>query len=85
MQLRVGGATVDFDEAKSWAWTYLNERPGTSTYPAYDGYPGSSEDSVEPQDLLAVVLLNVSYNPVPVYHGFENLMPAINEQLSGIS
>lgn len=79
--LRVGGATVDFDEAKSWAWTYLNERPGTSAYPAYDGYPGFPEDSVEPQDLLAVVLLNVSNNPVPVYYSLESLMPSINERL----
>lgn len=81
MKLKVGGATVDFDEAKSWAWTYLNERPKTSAYPAYDGYPGSPDASVGPQDLLAVVLLNVSNNPLPVYYGLESLMPSINERL----
>lgn len=79
--LSVGGATIDFDEAKSWAWTYLNDRPGTSAYPAYDGYPGSPGDLVGAQDLLAVVLLNVANNPVPVYYGLESLTPSINERL----
>lgn len=79
--LRVGGATVGLDEAKSLAWTYLHERLRTSAYPAYDGYPGSGDDWVGPQDLLAVVLLNVSNNPIPVYYGLESLTPSINDRL----
>ncbi|MBT2534614.1 DUF6308 family protein [Arthrobacter sp. ISL-69] len=79
--LKVGGAKVDIDEAKAWARAYLMERPRTSAYPAYDGYPGSPGDSVEPQDLLAVALLNVSNNPIPVYYGLESLMAPMNERL----
>jgi hypothetical protein len=79
--LRVGGATVDFEEAKDWAWTYLAARPGTSAYPAYDAYPGFQGDLLGHQDLLAASLLNVSNNPIPVYYGLESLMPAINERL----
>lgn len=78
----VGGATIGLDEAKAWARTYLRERRQTSAYPAYDGYPGSSGDSVEPQDLLAVSLLNVSNNPIPVYYGLESLLEVINERLN---
>lgn len=80
--LKVGGATVDFDEARGWARTYLTERPKTSAYPAYDGYPGAPGELLGPQDLLAASLLNVSNNPIPVYYGLENLMPSINERLS---
>jgi hypothetical protein len=79
--LKVGGATVELDEAKAWARTYLVGRPRTSAYPAYDGYPGSPEVSVGPQDLLAVALLNVSNNPLPVYYGLESLMAPMNERL----
>ena len=79
--LKVGGATVELDEAKGWARTYLVDRPRTSAYPAYDGYPGSAGDSVGPQDLLAVALLNVSNNPLPVYYGLESLMAPLNERL----
>lgn len=79
--LKVGGANVELGEAKGWARTYLVERPRTSAYPAYDGYPGSPSDSVEAQDLLAVALLNVSNNPIPVYYGLESLMAPINERL----
>jgi hypothetical protein len=79
--LTVGGAAVDFDEAKNWAWTYLRERPGRSAYPAYDAYPGFPGDLLGHQDLLAASLLNVSNNPIPLYYGLESLMPAINERL----
>jgi len=79
--LTVGGATIGLDKAKAWARTYLIERPKTSAYPAYDGYPGSPGDSVEPPDLLAVSLLNVSNNPIPVYYGLESLMGQMNERL----
>lgn len=79
--LRVGGAKVDFDEAKAWARTYLTERPKTSAYPAYDGYPGSCGDLLGPQDLLAASLLNVFNNPIPVYYGLETLMDSLNERL----
>lgn len=79
--LKVGGACVELDEAKAWARTYLVERPRTSAYPAYDGYPGSPGDSVEAQDILAVALLNVSNNPIPVYYGLESLLAPINERL----
>lgn len=57
------------------------ERPRTSAYPAYDGYPGSPGESVKPQDLLAVALLNVSNNPIPVYYGLYSLMTPINQRL----
>lgn len=56
-------------------------RPRTSAYPAYDDYPGSSGASVEKQDLLAIALLNVSNNPLPVYYGLEALLPLLNERL----
>ncbi|NKX56757.1 DUF6308 family protein [Arthrobacter mobilis] len=81
IQLRVGGKTIGFDEAKAWAKTYLVDRPGVSAYPAYDGYPGSAGESVDRQDLLAVALLNVSNNPLPVYYGLEKLMEPLNERL----
>jgi hypothetical protein len=81
-QLRVGGRTIGFDEAKAWAKTYLVDRPGVSAYPAYDGYPGSPGETVERQDLLAVALLNVSNNPLPVYYGLENLMEPLNDRLN---
>lgn len=79
--LRVGGATIGLNEATEWARRYLTERRHTSAYPAYDGYPGSPGDSVGPQDLLAVTLLNVANNPIPVYYGLEGLMDSINERL----
>lgn len=79
--LRVGGATVGLDEARDWAETYLVKRPRTSAYPAYDAYPGSLSDSVGPQDLLAIALLNVSNNPIPAYYGLEGLLDPMNERL----
>lgn len=79
--LRVGGETVLFDEARGWAAEYLVERPGTSAFPAYDGYPGADTDAVGPQDLLAVALLNVSNKPLKVYYGLEGQMELLNERL----
>lgn len=79
--LQVGGETVGFDEAKAWATEYLTGRPGTSAYPAYDGYPGADNDSVGPQDLLAVALLNVSNKPLKVYYGLEGQMELLNLRL----
>ncbi|WP_139186326.1 DUF6308 family protein [Arthrobacter subterraneus] len=79
--LRVGGRTIDFEQAKEWANTYFVGRPGTSAYPAYDEYPGSPGESIGKQDLLAVVLLNVSNKPLPVYYGLESLIPFLNERL----
>lgn len=66
-QLRVGGEVVAFEEARSWATSYLLERQN-SAYPAYDGYPGSGSDWIERQDLLAVALLNVYNKPLKVYY-----------------
>lgn len=82
MTLRVGGAIVDFDEARDWATTYLVRRPKTSAYPAYDAYPGSCGENVDKQDLLAIALLNVSNNPIPAYYGLEDLLGPMNERLS---
>lgn len=79
--LSVGGASVEYDEAKAWATEYLVGRPGASAYPAYDGYPGSAGDSVEVQDLLAVTLLNVSNKPLKVYYGLESQLELLNERL----
>lgn len=79
--LRVGGATVAFNEAKVWATEYLVGRPGASAYPAYDGYPGSDSDLVKPQDLLAIALLNVSNKPLKVYYGLEGQLELLNERL----
>jgi Family of unknown function (DUF6308) len=80
--LRVGGATVGLDEAKGWAKTYLLERPGTSAYPAYDGYPGTQSESVGKQDLLAIALLNVSNNQIAAYYGLEGLLEPMNDRLN---
>jgi hypothetical protein len=72
---------LGLDEARDWAETYLVKRPRTSAYPAYDAYPGSLSDSVGPQDLLAIALLNVSNNPVPAYYGPESLLVRMNHRL----
>lgn len=80
-ELRVGGASVDFDEAKNWAYDYLANNEILSAYPAYDGYPGSPTRFIGPQDLLAPALLNVSQNPIPAYYGLEALMGPLNERL----
>lgn len=79
--LCVGGASVDFDEAKAWAYDYLANDRIISAYPAYDGYPGSPTTSIGPQDLLAPALLNVSQNPIPAYYGLEALMGPLNDRL----
>lgn len=82
--LKVGGASVNFDEARDWATTYLVRRPKTSAYPAYDAYPGSCGKGVDKQDLLAIALLNVSNNPIPAYYGLEGLLPPMNERLGHV-
>lgn len=79
--LRVGGETVAFGEAKAWATEYLTGRPGTSAYPAYDGNPGADSDSVGPQDLLAVALLNVSNKPLKVYYSLGHQVDLLNSRL----
>ena len=80
--LRVGGATIGLDEATAWAKTYLVERPGTSAYPAYDEYPGTPGEAVGCQDFLAIALLNVSNNLIPVYYGLEGLLELMNDRLN---
>lgn len=84
-KLWVGGASVDFDEAKNWAYDYLANDQIISAYPAYDAYPGSPTPSIGPQDLLAPALLNVSQNPIPAYHGLESLMDPLNALLTNLS
>lgn len=83
-ELRVGGASVDFDEAKNWAYDYLANDQILSAYPAYDGYPGSPTPSIGPQDLLAPALLNVNQNPIPAYYGLEALMGPLNQRLNDL-
>ncbi|MFF2842453.1 DUF6308 family protein [Paenarthrobacter sp. NPDC057981] len=83
-KLRVGGASVGFDEAKTWAYDYLANDKILSAYPAYDGYPGSPTPTLGPQDLLAPALLNVSQNPVPAYYGLEALMGPLNDRLEAL-
>jgi hypothetical protein len=83
--LRVGGRSISFDAARDLADQYFTQRVGKSAYPAYDGYPGFDGPTLGSQDLLAVVLLNVSNNPVPVYYGLESMMPELNERLAVIS
>lgn len=80
----MGGASVDFAEAKQWAYDYLVNDQIVSAYPAYDGYPGSPTPSIGPQDLLAPALLNVSQNPVPAYYGLEALMGHLNDRLESL-
>lgn len=79
--MTVGGETVSFTEARDWATEYLVGRPGTSAYPAYDAYPGADMESVGPQDLLAVALLNVSNKPLKVYYGLQGQVKLLNERL----
>lgn len=83
--LRVGGRTISLDAARDLADQYLVRRVGKSAYPAYDGYPGSEGPTLGHQDLLAVVLLNVSNKPVPVYYGLETMMPELNRHLIAVS
>lgn len=72
--LALGGLKVSFDVAERWAREYLVENPGRSGYPAYDSYPGTCTDEIGRQDLLAIVLLNVSDKPVPTYYALESLI-----------
>lgn len=80
--LTLGGLTVPYDLAERWAREYLIENPGRSGYPAYDSYPGSCTDEIGPQDLLAIVLLNVSDKPVPTYYALEALIEPLNALLA---
>lgn len=80
--LRVGGLTVSYDLAARWAKDYLVNNPGRSSYPAYDAYPGSDTDEIAQQDLLAIVLLNVSDKPVPTYYALETLIEPLNALLA---
>jgi hypothetical protein len=80
--LRVGGLTVPYDLAERWATNYLIDNPGRSSYPAYDAYPGSCTDEIGKQDLLAIVLLNVSDRPVPTYYALESLIEPLNTLLA---
>lgn len=50
--------------------------------PAYDSYPGSCTDEIGQQDLLAIVLLNVSDKPVPTYDALDSLIEPLNALLS---
>lgn len=80
--LTVGGLNVPYDLAERWAREYLVENPGRSGYPAYDSYPGSCTDEIGRQDLLAIVLLNVSDKPVPTYYALESLIEPLNALLA---
>lgn len=80
--LTLGGLNVSYDLAERWAWEYLVENPGRSSYPAYDSYPGSCTDEIGPQDLLSIVLLNVSDKPVPTYYALESLTERLNALLA---
>jgi hypothetical protein len=80
--LTLGGLTVSYDVAERWAKEYLVDNPGRSSYPAYDSYPGSCTDEIGKQDLLAIVLLNVSDKPVPTYYALESLIEPLNALLA---
>jgi hypothetical protein len=80
--LTLGGLNVSYDLAERWAREYLVENPGRSSYPAYDSYPGSCSDEIGRQDLLAIVLLNVSDKPVPTYYALESLIEPLNALLA---
>ncbi|NWL25779.1 hypothetical protein DM794_01655 [Paenarthrobacter ureafaciens] len=80
--LTVGGLTVPLDVAQGWAGEYLVDNPGRSAYPAYDAYPGSCTGEIGRQDLLAIVLLNVSDQPVATYYALESLIEPLNVLLS---
>ncbi|MHA7282009.1 DUF6308 family protein [Arthrobacter sp. TMS2-4] len=79
--LHVGGRSITMDAARKVARQYLIENRGKSAYPAYDGYPGHSGPEVGLQDLLAVVLLNVSNRPIPVYYGLASMIGELNRCL----
>lgn len=80
--LTLGGLKVSYDVAERWAREYLVENPGRSSYPAYDSYPGSCSDEIGRQDLLAIVLLNVSDKPVPTYYALDSLIQPLNALLA---
>lgn len=79
--LRVGGATMDFDQAKIFVRDYTANITRTWSYPAYDAYPGSHTETVELPDLLAVSLLNAGQKPIVSYYALEALLPKINDRL----
>jgi hypothetical protein len=79
--LRVGGATMPFDEALDYVGRYTANITCTWSYPAYDAYPGSPTETVELPDLLAVSLLNAGQKPIVTYYALESLLPHINERL----
>lgn len=80
--LRVGGATISFNDAKKFTETYLSNTTRTWAYPAYDGYPGHAGFEVGRADLLAVALLNAGQKPVETYYGLESLLGSINTRLA---
>jgi hypothetical protein len=59
-ELKIGGVTVDRDEAFDHAWRYLTDGSGWA-YPAYDAFEADrTAGPLTDADLLAPVLLNVN-------------------------
>jgi len=81
-ELYVGGARIEFQEARKFAELYFGSEGGAWSYPAYDSYPGYPGPAVGHADLLAVSLLNAHQKPVETYYGLESIMPLINERLT---
>ncbi|MCP1412932.1 DUF6308 family protein [Paenarthrobacter sp. A20] len=81
-ELYVGGAQIDFEEARNFARRYFGSEGRTWSYPAYDSYPGHPGPAVGHADLLAVALLNAHQKPVETYYGLESMLPIINGRLA---
>lgn len=78
--LRVGGAEIEFAEARELVSGYVSKSGGWA-YPAYDAYQGSGGSSLGDADLLAPVLLNVRNLSLDSYYAMQALLPEINEAL----
>ncbi|MGP5260677.1 DUF6308 family protein [Brachybacterium paraconglomeratum] len=80
--LRVGGKTLRFEEAKSIVSNYVTNKNSLTAYPAYDAYPGTPGPAVGEADLLAITLLNAGQKLIPSYYALERILPEINRRLS---
>ncbi|WP_139194793.1 DUF6308 family protein [Arthrobacter sp. UCD-GKA] len=79
--LRVGGATMKWDDAVSYILEYTSNKNLTWSYPAYDGYPGHSSAELGLADLPAVSLLNAGQRAIISYYGMADMLPELNLRL----
>jgi hypothetical protein len=82
--LRIGGVTVDRDEALKHACRYLTDGSGWA-YPSYDSYEAASAPGpLIDADLLAPVLLNVNHMTIPTYEALQAVRLKLDGHLACI-